>query len=721
MRDYSLAARTTLGASAVLLAGSLVLADPAPAQRGAAPPPPPGQGATQTGAGRGGQARDQQVAVPVGTGAISGVVIAEGAGTPVRRARVTLTGTELRGSRSVVTTDEGRFAFAALPAGRYNMTASKAGYVNIAFGAKRAGRPGTPIQLLDGQRLEKATIYLPKGAVVTGVVIDEAGEPSPGTNVRAMRFAMRTGERTLEQAGQSTTDDRGIYRIYGLQPGEYIVSASPRNQGLDVRQTIQAEIEAVTQQLQALAASMGIDGRGGRGGGAGAGAGGGGGRGGGRGGGLGVLDPAAILGGRGGQLGDRLGQLQQQLQQTDEQTVAYAPVYYPGTTLPSGASAVTLSVGDERQGVDFQLQLVQTARIEGSVTSPDGVLPAGTQVALQPIDPGGLNNVPGIGMTTARVGQNGTFALNNVAPGQYRLTARAVVRQAPVQSPAAQPGQPPAGGRGGQGFEGRGRGPGPVVQVLWSSMDLSVNGQNMRDISLALQPGMTVRGAVQFEGATTAPPTDLTRVRVNFMPRAQQGLEMGGGAPMVQVDATGRFTATGVVPGRYSIGANAPANQQGGGQPGGRGGGGGGGGGWRLKSAMLGGRDVLDFPLDIEPNQEVGGLLLTFTDRTQEISGTIQDPMGRPTSDFTIIVFPVDNRYWLPQSRRILSARPGTDGRFTLMNLPAGQYRLTAVTDVEPGEWFNPEFLQQLVGASIPVSLGEGERKVQNIQVQAGG
>src|SRR4029453_16129654 len=138
-------------------------------------------------------------------------------GTPVRRARVSLGGAELRGGRTTTTGDDGRFSFVGLPAGRFTMTASKAGYVDIAYGAKRAGRPGTPIQIVDGQKIDKAVIRLPKGAVVTGIVIDESGEPSPSTTVRAFRYAMRTGERTLQPAGTDTTDDRGMYRIFGLQ------------------------------------------------------------------------------------------------------------------------------------------------------------------------------------------------------------------------------------------------------------------------------------------------------------------------------------------------------------------------------------------------------------------------------------------------------------------------------------------------------------------------
>jgi hypothetical protein len=698
---------------AALSAGSLVLGA-SQVQQGAAQGQAQGQGRGQgrgqaQGAGRGAQpARDtQQQQVAVGTGSISGAIVTEGAGTPVRRARVTLSGGEIRTPRSVVTNDEGQFGFVALPAGRYTMTASKAGYVNITYGAKRPGRPGTPIQLADGQKLEKANINLPRGSVVTGVVVDENGEPSPGTQVRVMRYVMRSGEKTLEQSGQDQTDDRGIYRVYGLQPGEYLVSASPRNMNIgDMRQTVMAEIESVMQQMAAAGLAPG---RGGDGGGGGRG-------GGGRAFDPGVLGQAIAGGGRGQNLLDRAAQLQQQLAQSDqEQSVAYAPVYYPGTTTPSAAASVTLGVGDERSGVDFQLQLVPTARVEGAIMTADGTMPPGTQVSLVPQDQGGVPQIPGLNTSMSRSMQNGRFQFTGVAPGHYRLMGGALIR-AQVDHQAA--------GRGGAGagadFGGRGggRGAGAIQQVLWASTDLTVSGQNITDIVVALQPGMSLNGRVSFEGTTLPPPTDLTRVRVNLATRGQQLFE-GGAVPPAQVDASGRFTIAGVAPGRYSINGAAPA----GGQNAGRQGGGAPGQGgtpspqWVLKSAIAGGRDILDFPLVIEPNQEVGNIVMTFTDRTQELSGTLQDAMGRPTADFTIVVFPADNQYWQPQSRRIVSTRPGTDGRFTFRNLPPGNYRLTAITDAEPGEWFNPEFLNQLVGPSIAISLDEGERKVQDIRV----
>ena len=259
---------------------------------------------------------------------------------------------------------------------------------------------------------------------------------------------MRTGERTLQQSGQDTTDDRGMYRIYGLQPGDYIVNAVPRNQNIgDLRQTLQAELEVIMQQMQQQIAAAGGDARGG---GAGRGGGGGGGAAGRR---------RTRRSGRRTRRRSRLdgtrrrrlrrtrrsarrsaaSRSRQQLQQSEqEQTVAYAPVYYPGTTLPSGASTVTLAVGDERQGVDFQLRLVATAKIEGTIVSPDGALPPGTQVGLVAIDPGGnMPNIPGAGMNQARTNAQGQFTFTGIAPGQYRLMARAAVRQAPAGGEAA--------------------------------------------------------------------------------------------------------------------------------------------------------------------------------------------------------------------------------------------------------------------------------------------
>jgi hypothetical protein len=178
------------------------------------------------------------------------------------------------------------------------------------------------------------------------------------------------------------------------------------------------------------------------------------------------------------------------------------------------------------------------------------------------------------------------------------------------------------------------------------------------------------------------------------------------GVPSAQVDASGRFTISGVTPGRYLVNAFVPAPAAAG--PGLA---------WTLQSAVFKGRDVLDFALEVAPSDEVSGGVLTFTDQTQQVSGTLQDQSGRPAPDYTIIVFAADKRYWGPQSRRIRTTRPGTDGRFTVANLPAGEYRLAAVVDIATGEANDPAFLEQLMQASVPIALAEGDRKVQDLRI----
>jgi hypothetical protein len=117
-----------------------------------------------------------------------------------------------------------------LLAGRYTLNASKAGYVGVAYGQRRPEQPGTLLEILDGQIVEKIAFALPRGGVITGRILDEYGEAIAGAQVSAMRFRYVNGARRLAPAGGGSTDDLGAFRIYGLVPGEYYVSAAVRSQ-----------------------------------------------------------------------------------------------------------------------------------------------------------------------------------------------------------------------------------------------------------------------------------------------------------------------------------------------------------------------------------------------------------------------------------------------------------------------------------------------------------
>lgn len=188
--------------------------------RGQLPPRDQG-GANQTG--------DQAA----GTAIIRGRVVSADSGTPVRRAQVRAQSGELRANRLVNTDSEGRFEFKDLPAGRWNLTASKAGYMTLRFGQRRSFEAGSPIDIADGQLMERADFSLPKGAAITGRVFDEFGEPVANARVQVLRYQTVQGVRRLNPAGGGDqSDDTGAYRIYGLPPGDYYVSATLRAGGV---------------------------------------------------------------------------------------------------------------------------------------------------------------------------------------------------------------------------------------------------------------------------------------------------------------------------------------------------------------------------------------------------------------------------------------------------------------------------------------------------------
>ena len=112
---------------------------------------------------------------------------------------------------------------------------------------------------------------------------------------------------------------------------------------------------------------------------------------------------------------------------------------------------------------------------------------------------------------------------------------------------------------------------------------------------------------------------------------------------------------------------------------------------WTLKSAVVKGTDVLDFPLDIGPGEEIADVVLTFTDATQQVGGALQDATGRPAPDYTIVVFAADKAV-LDGARRAAFGRraraPTASSRWRAC--PPGDYRMAAVVDVAPSEVNDP-------------------------------
>ena len=195
-----------------------------PAGRGGPGPVPGGRG------GRfGGMPPRDNASMPTGTARITGRVVVADTGTPIRRAQISLNSRDAGFNRTVTTDTDGRYELAGLPAGRYRLYVSRAGFVALEYGQARPFEAGKPLDLVAGQALEKIDFSLPRGSAITGRITDEFGDPITDVQVEALRYQFVNGERQLVNAGRiAQTDDLGAYRIFGLMPGDYVVRASMR-------------------------------------------------------------------------------------------------------------------------------------------------------------------------------------------------------------------------------------------------------------------------------------------------------------------------------------------------------------------------------------------------------------------------------------------------------------------------------------------------------------
>jgi hypothetical protein len=597
---------------------------------------------------------------------LSGIVVADNQnGTPIRRAMVSVRGGDRDGLVSVVTDDAGRFTVGNLSAGRYTIVATKPAYLDASYGAARPGRAGTPVTLGVGQRLD-VLIAMSRGAALEGTIRDERGEPMADVPVVAIdgrELAALSNTAGRDDRFRVVTDDRGLYRIFGLPPGEYVVGATLTAAGDgEIGRRRDAEADALLNRL-GTRASRGIS----------------------------TPTPEA-----------------------DSAPVGFAPTYYPGVSLPSAANRVRLGVGDERRGLDFSIAPVFVSTIEGTITRGDGQMASDVTLSV---------DIASATLATTMQSSNramtlsqppdatGHFKFTNVLPGRYTLIARS-------GGAASTPGMGRIGSGGGisiQPFGGRGGSTPPADPSapvpLFATAEIEATGQDVTGVALDLRPGVTLSGRVVFEPGATSVPADLSTVRLtlsqprgSYMSTYSDGTRIGNGALTVSPAspaADGSFVLSSIGPGTYGFTSsvqNAP--------------------GWWLRSAIVDGRDLLDTPLRVASEGFVN-VVLTFSDRHNELVGTVQTAAGSPAAAYFIVAVPAEPSLWVTGSRRMKSARPATDGSFVLKDLPAGNYLMVALTDFEARDFEDRSFFEQLAepGRAIPVVIRDGQTTRQDIRI----
>ena len=139
---------------------------------------------------------------------------------------------------------------------------------------------------------------------------------------------------------------------------------------------------------------------------------------------------------------------------------------------------------------------------------------------------------------------------------------------------------------------------------------------------------------------------------------------------------------------------------------------------WYLKAVMLDGEDVTDSGIEFTPGRSYDGMQVILSQKTTDLSGLVSDDRGKPVLDATVVVFPANKDLWTYASRYMRTARPDTNGRYSIKWLPPLEdYLIIAVQNLEQGQGSDPDFLTRAIEEAKRLSLNEGETKAFDIRL----
>ena len=558
----------------------------------------------------------------------------------------------------------GRFVFRAMPVAEYSLHVMAPGYVDPV----RPDGQGSwaQVEIKEGQTLANVTLRLVKQAVITGVVVDEASEPIIGAQVNAYRReGARLGGGEWGESGSATTDDRGMYRLSGLTPGEYIVFIP---QKYDTGPA--AGADALFRTFMSGEIPDG---------------------------GLGSTDAIALM-----PNAVRIGEWQLSAENVqppaapDGTLLAYRTLYFPAAQSPADAQRISLRSGEERDGANFTLQPVVAGRVTGVVTGPSG--PAGS-MPVRLVTAGGnrLTDPSPRDVASGETSADGRFTLLGIPPGQYRLIAR---REAPDDM-SEMPDELKSN---------------PLMQMMMNTRgakqkpalgqaSVTVGPGEAAEVAVSVSEAVKVSGRLEFEGQ----PPATERVAGLYLRLLDDAVH---GSADVKSAPDGTFAADHVMPGRYVLSASVAAD-----------------GAWVTKRVTVGSVDVTRSGIVVDAvaltdivvtlTREVGSLRGKVT-----TGAPVSQRAGRPGPPvaLTAVVVPANYAEWteyelLRDRVRFTSVE---DGAFEVEMLLPGEY-LVVVADesqIRTGAGF--ETLRALAAQATRVTVVPGDRNTVTVGVAKG-
>jgi hypothetical protein len=345
---------------------------------------------------------------------------------------------------------------------------------------------------------------------------------------------------------------------------------------------------------------------------------------------------------------------------------AFTATFHPSSVTLAGASPVRLAASEERQDVNVSVQLVTVSALSGQVLTAAGQPAVGARILMFPEGPyvpsgtslaGAGAAVSHGGAVSVAVSPAGRFSVSGLRPGEYTVFARGVDA-------------------------------GPTKEPQWSTNRLTV-GEQPGSVTITMAPALTLHGRVTGGPGNSRISVGVTSVTTGPMTASV--------AP-VAVAPDGTFAISGILPGLYWLDVRGVPP------------------GSAVVAGRLGDRDVLDQPLELSAGATGIDIALTLGPASG-VTGQLTTAANAPATDFFVVAFSASSADWIAGTRRIRAVRPSTDGHFVFDDLPPGEYRLAALRDIEPGEWFDHQLLDALVPASVPVTVTPGARTAQDLRI----
>ncbi len=467
------------------------------------------------------------------------------------------------------------------------VTAQKQGYTSGTF---MKDRNNVAIPLNDATDFKDADIQLQRGAIISGTVVDDHDEPVPNAMVQVMLKTYQRGQAILQPVNTRSTDDRGNYRAYDLQPGRYYVQVATHS------------------------------------------------------------NP--------GQLAPH-----------------YAPALYPNATRMADAQMLKVGPGEEVSGIKIVLKQAAVFNVSGRVIDMRSAQPAaGVNLNAGPED-----WMAGGAQVNAQSKPDGTFRLNEMTPGRYRLD---------VNMNDAQ-----------------------THKNLHLVKSIEVTDRDVNNLQLLIGNGVAVKGTIRAEGGDLPP-----RLRVQMLQRAGNGNYMNS-TQQVFSDVSGNFQIPDVQSGKYDLqispapaapgaqGANQPANQP---RPQAN--------NFFVGRIMLGNQEVTDSGITVPEDATVMEVSATLDFRYGTISGRALEQNGNPLPRAMVVLVSADPKK--RESGRGMNARQANmDGTYQFNVVVPGDYLMLLWPGENPGMIQDPDVMQQLEKYCERITVAASQTKTQDAKL----